>query len=251
MNSRPFVVLIGIAAVALAGEGRAQTPSSSTSTTSSSASRPTGRAARGPLPDPALLDGSTQAPEKKSEYGMLGEFEIPGDENAKGDKPGGQQPPAGKPAGGGKQDPNAKQGQSGGSQGAMPPGVMAQGGGGGVPESGQQPPKNGGSPGGPGGGKDDPNAKAEGRQVGELKTDEAAGGAAPDAAVQKPSQVAIGDPAMQIKPAPNAPGIIGATTPAGNTQQMEKPTGGSGGKGTSGDNNNRGVEKGRVVPAGL
>src|SRR5688572_1242664 len=38
--------------------------------------------ARGPLPDPVLLDGSTHAAEKKSEYGMIGDFELPGDENA-------------------------------------------------------------------------------------------------------------------------------------------------------------------------
>ena len=34
------------------------------------------------LPDPILLDGSNQPAEKKSEYGMIGDFELPGDENA-------------------------------------------------------------------------------------------------------------------------------------------------------------------------
>ena len=32
------------------------------------------------LPDPALLDGSKLAPDKYPEYGMIGEFEMPGDE---------------------------------------------------------------------------------------------------------------------------------------------------------------------------
>ncbi|MGH7945940.1 MAG: hypothetical protein ACREF9_13155, partial [Opitutaceae bacterium] len=45
--------------------------------------------ARGPLPDPVILDGSTHAPEKKSEYGMIGDFELPGDENAPKGKVGG------------------------------------------------------------------------------------------------------------------------------------------------------------------
>src|SRR5471032_2545188 len=41
----------------------------------------TSSAQPGVLPDPKLLDGSTQAAEKKPAYGMLGEFEIPGDDN--------------------------------------------------------------------------------------------------------------------------------------------------------------------------
>ena len=49
---------------------------------------PAQRAAKGPLPDPALLDGSAQAPEKRPEFGMLGEFDIAGDENATSDRVG-------------------------------------------------------------------------------------------------------------------------------------------------------------------
>lgn len=207
--------------------------------------------ARGPLPDPALLDGSSQPAEKKSEYGMLGEFEIPGDENSRSDKVGGAQPPTGMPSGGGQADPKRAQG----AQGAMPSGAMPQVGGaaGGQPQAGQEPPK-GGAPGGPGGGQNDPNAKAEGIQVAELQTDESAGpanqGGAPAPNTQKPQPVVIGDPARQIKPAANAPGVIGAQVPAGNTQQMEKATGGAA-KGSAGNNGNKGVEKGRVMPAGL
>src|SRR3954468_8484745 len=51
--------------------------------------------AKGPLPDPALLDGSALEAEKRPEYGMLGEFEMPGDEKAKSERVGqsSQQPP--------------------------------------------------------------------------------------------------------------------------------------------------------------
>jgi hypothetical protein len=87
-----------------------------------------------------------------------------------------------------------------------------------------------------------------------LKTDESAGAAGQNGVevpVSKPQPVTIGDPTMQIKPAPNAPGVVGAQTTAGATQQMEKATGGGAGKGAPGENTNRGVEKGRVMPAGL
>lgn len=240
----PLFAAVLIAASHLTAQDTRSSPINGPAT---SAQKNAGRAsARGPLPDPALLDGSTQLPEKKSEYGMLGEFELPGDENSKSDNVVGRQPPPGMPSGGG-------QAESKGAQG--PQGAMAQGGGaaGGQPQAGQEPPK-GGASGGPGGGQNDPNAKAEGIQVAELQTDESAGpagqGGEPDPNTQKPRPVAIGDSTRQIKPAANAPGVVGAQVPAGNTQQMEKATGGAA-KGTSGNNGNKGVEKGRVMPAGL
>jgi hypothetical protein len=87
----------------------------------------------------------------------------------------------------------------------------------------------------------------------ELKTNEAnAGGVGGEPAAPKPGQVSIGDPAMQIKGVQNAPGVIGGAVSAGSTQQMEKAVGGGkGGGGGPGDNSNKGVEKGRVVPSGL
>jgi hypothetical protein len=218
------------------------------------------------LPDPALLDGSTQPAEKKPEQGMLGEFELPGDDNAKGGKVGGQQQPQQMPqgasggqqmglpqmsgGGGGPQDPNQKQQQGGGQQtggqqqaGGQQAQQSGQQGGAGGPESQDKAAQNGGA-GGPG----DPNAKAEGMQVSGLQTDPEAGGAGP--AGQKPADVKIGDSAMQIKTVSNAPGVIGASVPSNGTQQMEKGVGGgrgssavSGGKNTS--------EKGRAMPAGL
>src|SRR3954454_6578849 len=66
----------------------------STKGSSSSASRPptsSPRSGKGPLPDPTLLDGSTMPAEKKSEQGMIGDFELPGDENVRDGKVGGQQ----------------------------------------------------------------------------------------------------------------------------------------------------------------
>jgi len=188
---------------------------------------------------------------------MLGEFEIPGDENAKGGKVAGQPPPSQ----GGKDDPSISvsipgmpgipSGGQGGLPGLTPPPPMPpSGGAAGGPASSSEPPK-GGAPGGAAGGPNDPNAKAEGIQVAELKTNDTAGPGGADAAVPKPTPVAIGDPTMQIKPAPNAAGAVGAQTTAGATQQMEKATGGGAGKGAPGDNGNRGVEKGRAMPAGL
>src|ERR1700753_2836753 len=89
----------------LIAQGRAQTdparPASSTTTTRPTATVRPG--AKGPLPDPVLLDGSNQPAEKKPDYGMLGEFEIPGDENSKSGKVGGQQDPNQKGGGGGGQ----------------------------------------------------------------------------------------------------------------------------------------------------
>ncbi|MSU70280.1 MAG: hypothetical protein EXS39_05825 [Opitutaceae bacterium] len=220
--------------------------------------------ARGPLPDPTLLDGSAQHAEKRPEYGMLGQFEIPGDENAKeGGKVGGPQDPNQKGGGSGQQDPNQKGGGGGqqdpkSSQGGQQAAGLPQGAaGGGAPQSGQQPPpgaQGGGAPGGP----HDPNAKAEGVQVAELQGDPSAsaqgqGAAGAPGDAQKPQQVAIGDPTMQIKPAANSPGAVGQVT-AGSTQQMETKIGGGKGAGapvTTKSPGGRGIEKGRVMPTGL
>lgn len=214
-------------------------------------------AAKGPLPDPALLDGSTQQAEKKSEQGMLGEFELPGDENSKSGKVGGQQPPGGQagaqdpsisvsislpglPSGGGA--PGAQNGAPpAGAQGAQAAASAAGGGADGKPA----PPGAAGGSAGPA----DANGQTGGIQVAELGTDESNGAQGPAGAGEKPKQVALGDSAMQIKSASNAAGVVGAQ-PAGTTQQMEKAMGG-GGKGSSGSNGNKGVEKGRAIPAGL
>lgn len=207
-----------------------------------------GAAGRGPLPDPVLLDGSTQPPEKKSEYGMIGDFELPGDENAKNGK-----------VGGGPQNPGGQQqNQQGGGSGM--PMALPQGGGAGKQaqqqagksgpagqEGGAQPPP---SQQNPSGGAGDPNGKAEGIQVAQLGG-EPSGDQPPASAGEKPPAVAIGDSAMQIKTAASSPGVVGGQQiPAANTQQHDKGTG-TGGKGPTGGPGNNRVEKGRTIPAGL
>ncbi len=205
--------------------------------------------ARGPLPDPLLLDGSAQKADKQSEDGMLGEFEIPGDENVRNGRIGG--PENASP----QATDDASLPQNGGSaQGTRTEGQPGGGGQPGGPENPQA--QQGGAAGGgsadqkagqiPGGG--DPNAQAQGIQVAELQGQPQGGGGPADMA-KKPPPMPIGDSAMQIQGVQNAPSVVGGQVP-GQTQQMEKAIGG-GGKGASGNNGNRGAEKGRVMPAGL
>ncbi len=211
--------------------------------------------ARGPLPDPALLDGTAQPAEKRPEYGMVGEFEIPGDANSKSDRVGGQ---SGQPGGGGPQMPNMPQGGGQAGISGLPPMSMPAGAAGGAAGGPQMPQgaQQGGAGGIPGGKPIDPgqgNGQGGGTQVAELKTDEAnAGGVGGEPTAPKPGQVTIGDPAKQIKGVANAPGVIGGAVSAGSTQQMDKAVGGGkGGGGGPSDNSNKGVERGRVLPTGL
>lgn len=288
MRSRLLTLGVASAALVLGGRAAAQdsksTPSStsSTSTSGTTASRTSTsslRTGKGTLPDPALLDGSALPAEKKSDHGMLGEFEIPGDENApkdgkvgtqqqqQGGGGGGQQQQQqtamtnGMPAGGasgGQQNQQNQQGGGGGQQGQQGGGGSQQAnaqngqqGGGGGPQ-GQQ-----GQGGSAGAIQGDPNGQAIGTQVAELKGDGSganggASGGNGTGNVDKPKQVALGDSAMQIKPVTNAAQIVGVAS-AGNTQQMEKPVG-QGGGGSSGNSQSGGpnrAEKGRTMPAGL
>lgn len=204
--------------------------------------------ARGPLPDPILLDGSTHPAEKKSEYGMIGDFELPGDENAKNGKVGGG------PQSQGQQNPN----QSGGG----PQMGLPQGGGAGQQaqqQSGKagaqggadqkQGPQNANAAGNPIAGAGDPNAKPEGAQVAQLGGE--SGNQPAGNAGEKPAPVAIGDSAMRIQTATPSREVVGAQQQANqNTQQHDKGTG-SGGKGPTGSQGNNRVEKGRTIPAGL
>jgi hypothetical protein len=227
-----FTIVLPLAVAQTAPQGTSRTNpgnSAAAGTGSSSVStRPTGTA-KGPLPDPVLLDGSALEAEKRPEYGMLGEFEMAGDENAKSDKVGGQQQQQGA---GGQQQGGANGGESG-----------AEGGG----SAGSQPQQGGGSQ---APAQNDPSAQAQGSQVGQLQGEGASGGAGQEAS--RPQQVALGDSAMQIKSQANVPGVIGKETlPAGKEvpQQYDKNTP-AGGKQTPG-RGNQGVEKGRVMPAGI
>jgi hypothetical protein len=205
--------------------------------------------ARGLLPDPILLDGSTHPAEKKSEYGMIGDFELPGDENAKNGKVGGgpQSPGQQNPnqAGGGPQMGLPQAGGAGGQQQAQQQSGKA-GSQGGVEQ--KQGPQNANAAGNQIAGAGDPNAKPDGQQVAQLGGE---GANQPPGAGEKPAQVAIGDSAMRIQT--NAPSreVVGAQQQANaNTQQHDKGTG-SGGKGPTGTQGNNRVEKGRTIPAGL
>ena len=224
------------------------------------AQKNTAKSARATLPDPAILDGSAMAPEKKNEHGMLGEFELPGDENAKSGKVGGQPPPP-QGGGGGSPPPLAI---------SVPlPGIPGMSGGGGVPSLGSgssilsDPTKTGTG----GAGQADPslgalpNGAAQSASGGESSSPaggDVQGGAqgsvqggAPASGASKPQPVAIGDPSRQIKTGAPVPGVVGATTATGPVIATEKAGIGGGGKGGSGENSNRGVEKGRAMPAGL
>jgi hypothetical protein len=203
---------------------------------------------RGVLPDPALLDGSAHPAEKKSEHGMVGDFELPGDENARNGRVGGQ-------SGQGQQQPQQQGGgqmglpQAGGGGQQPPPGGKQdqQGGGGGQKPPG---PENPNAAGNQVAGAGDPNAKAEGQQVAQLGG-EASGNQSAGGSGQRPPPVAMGDSAMRIQTTPNSPAVVGAQQQAApNTQQHEKGTG-SGGKGPAGTGGTNRVEKGRSIPAGL
>jgi hypothetical protein len=219
-----------------------------------------GGAARGPLPDPALLDGAAQPVEKKSEHGMIGDFELPGDENVRDGKVGGPQnqnpamaggqsgtPPTGLPQGGGGGPQSPQQANAAG--GAPPPQGGAQQAGGGQAGG----PENPNAAGNPVAGAGDPGAQPQGIQVAELGgaasgQQGVAGAGVPGS---KPPPVGIGDKAMQIEQAPGVPGVVGQQQVAGgHVQQHEKGTG-SGGKGAGGAQGPGRVEKGRVIPAGL
>jgi hypothetical protein len=216
-------------------------------------SRPPPRLLRLNLPDPALLDGSKLEADKYPEYGMIGEFELPGDEitePAQNQRVGAQDPKLTEPAAGGtlaRIDPNQKGG--GGQSKSEQAGAGGQsesekpGGGGDNPaaagaKAGSQTPSG-----------NDPNAKAEGIQVGELKIDESVAAAKPIEVTGVPIAIGVGDSAMAIKPVAAAAGVTG-TESAGTTQQAGQNTGGNSGN-TGGGGNNRGAERGKTMPSGL
>ncbi len=223
----------------------AEIPRSATGTTARSpaGARPAVQS-RGLLPDPVLLDGSTHAAEKKSEFGMIGDFELPGDEtsrNGRGGGGSGKPPPEQQNAGGavpqgggGRGAPAAQTAQAGGGKEESP---AADGSGSAGPES-----KPGNQPG-------DPNAKAEGIRVAELGGDPS--GAMGEQGGPKPAPVAIGDKAMRIpQQTPNVAVVGAQQLPNQNTQVYEKATG-TGGKGPTSSQGPSRTEKGRAIPAGL
>jgi hypothetical protein len=233
------------------------------------AQRPTvtrGGTPKGPLPDPALLDGSVQPPEKKSEYGMIGEFEMAGDENVRNGKVGGPQNP-------GQQGQQGQQ-RAGGASGGMPMGLPQGGGGAPSAQSGQPPggmsaqaggsqqaggqqgggPENSNAAGNPVAGAGDAGAQPQGIQVADLggaAGQEGATGGNSGGGGGKPRPITIGDNAMRIEQPATPPGVVGAKQKieGGYVQQHEKT--GTGGKPPTSQQGPGRIEKGRTIPAGL
>ena len=217
--------------VDLTGLTAATTPTRDPAVNSKESARdprtPAQRAAKGPLPDPVLLDGSKMAAEKRPEYGMLGEFEMAGDEKAETDRVGGSSRQKG---GSGSQQNAASTGEAGGGGAGTQATQNQQGGGQAIEQNAAQ-------------------GSAEGTQVKEMQGS-AQGGQAGQSG-EKPQQVALGDAAMQIKPQANSQTVVGAQQqPVGKEvpQQYDKNT--PGGK-QAPSRGNQGVEKGRVMPAGI
>lgn len=252
MNSRlsANVGVIGLAALI----GGSPLPAQPRAVPSSRQNSPVSRdRTAGPRPDPALLDGSVHPAEKRNEFGMIGDFELPGDETrsdrvagvpgvpaaGSGDPTklggGGLPLPIGLPQAGASLPMPLPAGQPG----AITP--AAGQGAGGEEKTGQP---GGETPGQPGAGGGEP----VGMQVAQLGG--TGGRSDQDQLGQRPRPVAIGDRAMQIPLPTGAIAGANAQQPAGSTQHHEKPTG-TGGKPPVGDNTNRGSERGRVMPAGL
>lgn len=201
-------------------------------------SRPARGAAKGPLPDPALLDGSKEAAEKRPEYGMIGNFELPGQEDSKSDRVGASAEPP--PTGGAPAAAAAASASGSGPAGAAAAAQAAAAGGGGSQQIQAQ-----GAAG----------AVAEGTQAASL-SDPSGGAAASQSQgnVSKPGDVKIGDASLQIKtlPAGSAASVVGLEPQAKGkeTPQSYDPKTPGGGK-QSGGRGNQGVEKGKVMPSGL
>ncbi len=235
---------------------------------------PTGTTTAKPiLPDPILLNGSAQPVEKTNELGMIGEFELPGDENARSGRVGGPQtqpaPSVGRgsvqavglPGGlaGAAQQQNH---QGGGLSPALPSRPQQASGNSGVGQSdagsGQSVIMRGGaeSPnaaGNPLAGAADASAQPVGTPVAELGgTSDQRGGNAGRTDGGKPPPIQIGDKRMRIDTPGASPITVGAQVqgPNANTQIYEKPTG-TGGKAPTSSQGPSRVEKGRVMPAGL
>ena len=216
------------------------------------------------LPDPDLFDGSKFEKEKRPETGMIGEFEMPGsdDQNSKvggnpGEAGGNQAPP--KPGAAGAA---GAAGATSGGGAPSTPGSEQAGGGGSVENSGaagavggaldQSKPTSSSGQAGAG----DPNAKAEGVAADRLEGGGAGGAAAAQKAAgqgnkSKSSASKIGSAELRIEALPESDkDVVGREAAPGGTQGSNRDM--PAGKGGQGSNNqNKGVEKGKVIPKGL
>jgi hypothetical protein len=224
------------------------------------ASRPAlGKAGSSLPPDPDLFDGTKFEAEKRPETGMIGEFEMPGSEESQDNKVGGN---PGEPAGsqaaqnsapaGAQSAAGAAGGAGGAAQAGGSEGASGSGGesavGGALDQS-----KPMGSSGQAGGGGD-PNAKAEGVQAeslsgGSNSAAQSEGGKG--GGKQKPPNGKIGSAELRIDALPESDkDVVGKEAAPGGTQGSNKAMpAGKGGQGSQ--NQNKGVEKGKVIPKGL
>jgi len=225
-------------------------------------------------PDPNLFDGTKFEPEKRPETGMIGEFEMPGGPE-QSDKVGGDQgqagggnqpPPPGAPSAGGAAGAAGAAGGGAAAAGGEQAGGEAGGGGAAGAENAA-----GGAAGAAGGAKSqgkgqgsagqagaggDPNAKAEGMAADHLEGGGAGGAAAaqnsPGSGKSKTAAGRIGSAELRIDAIPETDkDVIGREAAPGGTQGSNRamPAGGQGGQGSN--NQNKGVEKGKVIPKGL
>ncbi len=256
---------LGLLAILLASVALAQTaPPARTPAPRPSKPREAGRSDEAKPPDPNLFDGSKFEAEKRPDMGMLGEFEMPGGESQSskvGGNPGaaggGNQSPPPASAGGAASAAGAAGGAAAGSEGAAGGASVdnsgAQGAVGGAMDQ-NAPTGSSGQSGQPGAG--DPNAKAQGIAADRLEGGGAGGAAAAQNAAgqgsKSKSQVSrIGSAELRIDALPETDkDVIGREVAPGGTQGSNRAM--PAGKGGQGSNNqNKGVEKGKVIPKGL
>ena len=260
MKTGPFLlVALLTTAVALA-----QTPRPAASASRAGA----GKTAPAAGPDPDLFDGTKFDKENRPDSGMMGEFEMPGSNDPQ-DKskvggnpgqPGGKEstPPKSAAAGGAAGAPSAS-GGSGGAEAAASAGGAPGGGGAseGAEKSGaggavggaldqSKPMSSSGKSGGGG-----PSGKAEGMAADNLSGGSASAAQNANQGTQaKSSGGKIGSAELRIEPLPETDkDVIGREAAAGGTQGSNRamPSGGN----TGSTNQNKGVEKGKVIPKGL
>ena len=106
-----------VSTVTPARPGATPTTSPSPGGISTTSNRTPSRSISKALPDPALLDGSKLAPDKYPDYGMIGDFEMPGDDvtnPAQNQRVGASNPNQTEPTSGGNAKMDTTQQSSGG-----------------------------------------------------------------------------------------------------------------------------------------
>ena len=193
------------------------------------------------VPDPDLLDGSAFEKEKRPLEGMLSEIEMGEKEGPKGAKVSPDSGPAGSQSqSAGKNDPSKTAG--GGAETASQDAQQQAAGGAQAEQAQSSQQQGGGSPSAEG-----PAAQAQGTQVANLKVPEGAQSAGAQSGTA-PRDLQIGDATLQIQTLDkNAQNVVGVESSTAQQYEKKVPSGSS----DQGDNRNRGVEKGRVVPKGL